>query len=134
MQLFDQTALNTLLQQINPWWKTGQPAGNLPGMKRQAFHDVLECITHPQLRRFAVISGARRVGKTTVMKQMIAHLLALGVPGTNILYISFDNPIFKLSGLHAVLEAYRQVTDCSGKCYYFLDEIQYAEDWISSRK
>lgn len=129
MQIFDQTALNTLLQQINPWWKTGQPTGNLPGMKRQAFHDVLECITHPQLRRFAVISGARRVGKTTVMKQMIAHLLALGVPGTNILYISFDNPIFKLSGLHAVLEAYRQVTYCSGKCYYFLDEIQYAEDW-----
>lgn len=129
MQIFDQTTLNTLLQQINPWWKSGTNTSKLPPVRRQAFHDVLRCIMHPQLRRFAVISGARRVGKTTVMRQLIAHLLEQGVPGTNILYISFDNPVFKLSGLHAVLEAYRQVTYRGGRCFYFLDEIQYAEDW-----
>ena len=129
MQIFNQMDLNALLHQINPWWKTGQGADKLPAVQRKAFHEVLRCITHPQLRRFAVISGARRVGKTTVMRQLIAHLLAQGIPASNILYISFDNPVFKLSGLHAVLETYRQFIYRGGPCYYFLDEIQYAEDW-----
>lgn len=129
MQIFDQNDLNALLHQINPWWKTGQSRDGIPESRRQAFAEVLKCITHPQLRRFAVISGARRVGKTTVMRQLIKHLLAQGVPSTNILYISFDNPVFKLSGIQAVLDAYRQVTYRGGACYYFLDEIQYAENW-----
>lgn len=129
IQIFDQNDLNALLHHINPWWKTGRCNGGIPEVRRQAFEDVLKCITHPQLRRFAVISGARRVGKTTVMRQLIEHLLEQGVPGINILYISFDNPVFKLSGIRAVLEAYRQVTYRGGACYYFLDEIQYAEDW-----
>ena len=129
MHIFDQTSLNALLQQINPWWTSEQRPDRVPVVRRQAFYDVLQCISHTQLRRFAVISGARRVGKTTVMRQLIAHLLEQGVPRTNILYISFDNPVFKLSGIHAVLEAYRQITYRGGRCYYFLDEIQYAEDW-----
>lgn len=81
--------MNTLLQQINPWWKHGKSCGMLSAVKHQAFHDVLRCIEHPQLRRFAVISGARRVGKTTVMRQLTSRLFERGVPGTNILYISF---------------------------------------------
>ncbi len=127
--IFSRYDLFGLLQQVNPWWRTGQVAGKLPALRRQAFNDVLRTITHPQLRRFAVLSGARRVGKTTVMRQLIAHLLEQGVPAMNILYISFDNPVFKLCGLHMVLETYRQHCYRGGTCYYFLDEIQYAEDW-----
>lgn len=127
--IFNEQELYGLLQQVNPWWRTGQVSGKLPALRRRAFGDVLQTLTHPQLRRFAVLSGARRVGKTTVMRQLISHLLAEGVPAANILYISFDNPVFKLSGLHAVLETYRQRNYRGGTCYYFLDEIQYAEDW-----
>ena len=127
--IFGQTEIYGLLQMVNPWWKTGQVEGKLPTLRRQAFTEALQTITHPQLRRFAILSGARRVGKTTVMRQLIAHLLEQGVPASNILYISFDNPVFKLSGLHAVLDTYRQMNYRGGTCYYFLDEIQYAEDW-----
>ena len=101
--IFNETALFGLMQQVNPWWKSNSAGSNLPGLKRQAFYDALKTLQDTQLRRFAVLSGARRVGKTTVMRQLIAHLLEEGVPASNILYISFDNPIFKLSGLHTVL-------------------------------
>lgn len=127
--IFGELELYGLLKQVNPWWKTERVGGVLPELKRQAFYDVVKTLTHPELRRFAVLSGARRVGKTTVMRQVIAHLLEQGVPADNILYISFDNPVFKLSGLRAVLEAYRNTHYRGGTCYYFLDEIQYAEDW-----
>ena len=127
--IFGERELYHLLQQVNPWWKTGRVGGMLPGMKRRAFHDALQTIQNQELRRFAVLSGARRVGKTTVMRQIIAHLLEQGVPAENILYISFDHPVFKLSGLRAVLEVYRSMHYREGTCYYFFDEIQYAEEW-----
>ena len=127
--IFNESALFGLMQQVNPWWKSNSVNGNLPTLKRQAFYDALKTLQDTQLRRFAILSGARRVGKTTVMRQLIAHLLEEGVPASNILYISFDNPIFKLSGLHTVLEVYRNTLYRGGPCYYFLDEIQYAEDW-----
>lgn len=53
-------------------------------------------IKHKTLRRFAVLSGARRVGKTTIMYQMIDNLIDEGISPKNILYVSFDNPIIKL--------------------------------------
>lgn len=127
--IFEQAELYGVLQQANPWWQTGCLPVEPPTMKRQAFYDALATITHAELRRFAILSGARRVGKTTVMRQLIAHLLAQGVPADNVLYISFDNPVFKLCGLRAVLESYRQRHYRGGVCYYFFDEIQYAEDW-----
>jgi glucokinase len=43
--------------------------------------------------RFAVLSGARRVGKTTIMYQIMDHLIDEGIHPRNILYVSFDNPI-----------------------------------------
>ena len=43
-----------------------------------------------------VLSGARRVGKTTIMYQMIDNLIDEGISPKNILYVSFDNPIVKL--------------------------------------
>lgn len=127
--IFEQNELYGVLQQVNPWWVTGQLPVKPPALRRLAFNDALQTITHPQLRRFAILSGARRVGKTTVMRQLIEHLLAQGVPADNILYVSFDNPVFKLCGLPAVLEAYRQRHYRGGPCYYFFDEIQYVEEW-----
>lgn len=96
--IFGQAELYGVLQQANPWWSTGLLPVKPPSLKRHAFNEVLQCILHPELRRFAILSGARRVGKTTVMRQVIEHLLQQGVPADNILYISFDNPVFKLSG------------------------------------
>lgn len=127
--IFGERELYNLLLQVNPWWKTGRVGGVLPELKRRAFYDVLQTLQQPDLRRFAVLSGARRVGKTTVMRQVIAHLLEQGVPAENILYISFDHPVFKLSGLQAVLDVYRTMNYREGVCYYFFDEIQYAEEW-----
>lgn len=40
-----------------------------------AYYEALKMIKHKTLRRFAVLSGARRVGKTTIMYQMMDHLI-----------------------------------------------------------
>lgn len=48
---------------------------------------------HPSLRRTVVLSGPRRVGKTTILYQMIAALLKAGTPPQAVLYASLDHPL-----------------------------------------
>jgi hypothetical protein len=81
-----------VLRQYNPWWKNPLTiAEESKPQKRLAFYEALKMIKHESIRRFAVLSGARRVGKTTIMYQMIESLLNDGVNPKNILYVSFDN-------------------------------------------
>lgn len=77
-----------------------------------------------------LLSGARQVGKTTLMLQAIEELLRRGVAPANILYATFDHPIIKLAGIDAVLQAWREREPRQpGPEYLFLDEAQFIRDW-----
>jgi len=130
MALFADEKLLSLLMQYNPWWR-GVPVSEhmAPPHRRFAFYEAKKILSHPDLRRFVVLSGARRVGKTTIMYQLIGNLLSDGVPARNIVYLSFDNPILKLGGFEGVLRVYENTFPTEGPVYFFLDEVQYAENW-----
>lgn len=130
MAIFSDEKLLNLLMQYNPWWKDGiMPGVYNPPQRRYAFFEVKKILERKELRRFAVISGARRVGKTTIMYQLIADLLKQGIAPRNIVYLSFDNPIVKLVGFERVLQVYDTAFPVEGEVYFFFDEVQYAEDW-----
>ena len=77
-----------VLRQYNPWWRNPSAAkAESTPQKRLAYYEALKMIKHKTLRRFAVLSGARRVGKTTIMYQMIDHLMDEGINPRNILYV-----------------------------------------------
>lgn len=77
-----------------------------------------------------LLSGARQIGKTTLLLQAIESLLAEGVPPGQILYATFDHPLLKLAGLDGLLELWREIEPArAGPEYVFLDEIQYTKDW-----
>ncbi|KUO77449.1 MAG: AAA family ATPase [Clostridia bacterium BRH_c25] len=130
MSMFTDEKLLNLLIQYNPWWK-GIPISDksAPPQHRFAFYEAKKLLRHPSLRRFVILSGARRVGKTTIMYQLINELLSEGIPARNIVYLSFDNPILKLGGFEGVLRAYENAYPTEGEVYFFFDEVQYAEDW-----
>lgn len=86
-------------------------------------------LTHKSIRRFAVLSGARRVGKTTIMYQIMDTLINEGINPKNILYVSFDNPIVKLVSTEEVLSVYESLYPITGTKYIFFDEIQYTDNW-----
>lgn len=119
-----------VLRQYNPWWRN--PAAikeESKPQKRLAYYEALNMIKHRTLRRFVVLSGARRVGKTTIMYQMIDHLIDKEINPKNILYISFDNPIAKLVDVETVISIYESLYPIEGIKYIFFDEIQYTESW-----
>lgn len=128
--MFTDEKLLNLLIQYNPWWK-GLNISEIiaPPQHRFAYYEAEKLIFHKDLRRFVILSGARRVGKTTIMFQLIQRLLQKGIPARNIVYLSFDNPILKLGGFEGVLRAYKNAYPTEEKLYFFFDEVQYAEDW-----
>lgn len=97
--------------------------------RRLAYYETLKMLTHKTIRRFTVLSGVRRVGKTTIMYQIIDHLIDGGINPKNIFYATFDNPILKLVDVDSVLSIYESLYPIEGTRYIFFDEIQYSKNW-----
>ena len=130
MAIVSETQIIKVLQKYNPWWRdTGAIYKETKPQKRVAFFEAMKILDHPAIRRFPVLSGARRVGKSTIMYQMIEALLARGILPRNILYTSFDNPIIKLVNVEDVLNTYESLYPIEGEKYLFFDEIQYTDNW-----
>lgn len=121
--------LTAVLSQFNPWWRGISPA-DLPIWKRASFHELFQWIYSPPAPRAVLLSGARQVGKTTLLLQAIEALLQEGVPASNILYATFDHPLIKMAGIESVLQAWREREPMTqGPEYLFLDEAQFMNDW-----
>lgn len=78
--------------------------------------------------RLICISGARGVGKTTLLLQHIKESFAPG--SEEVLYISLDNLLFEKISLEEVVREHYQ----NGGIYIFIDEVHYLKQWQNSIK
>ena len=130
MALTTKEGVLKVLSAFNPWWKTGLVNPRLAKTyKRFAFYEAMQRINQTTLRRTLILTGTRRVGKTTIQYQMIEALLAKGIEPQRIVFISMDHPMLKLSDINMILECYHENIYAEQDVYYFFDEIQYAQDW-----
>ena len=100
MSITDPIRILKVLSAFNPWWKTGaiKPIFT-KNYKRFAYYEAMKRLEQRDIRRTVVLTGARRVGKTTIEYQMIQALLEHGTDPAHIVFISMDHPILKLSQL-----------------------------------
>ena len=130
MAITSKEGILKVLSAFNPWWKTGAVNPKMTKTyKRFAFHEAMKRLDQKDLRRIVVLTGTRRVGKTTIQYQMIDTLLKRGIEPEKIVFISMDHPMLKLSGVNDVLACYHEYIYAEQDVYYFFDEIQYAQDW-----
>lgn len=130
MSIVNDEQIIKVLRQYNPWWRTPSAIKEeVKPQKRLGYYEALKILKHNSIRRFAVLSGVRRVGKTTIMYQIIDQLIEEGICPKNILYATFDNPVLKLVDVEKVLSIYELLYPIEGTRYLFLDEIQYTRDW-----
>lgn len=78
-----------------------------------------------------VITGIRRCGKSTIMRQIIDEIRENGVEENYIIYINFEDykyrKISNADALYEYMEA--QMKDDDGKYYLFFDEIQNVDEF-----
>ncbi len=125
--------IQKLLILLNEWWKTGKVSEyRLKKYKRTAFEEIKELLNY---RQIIIISGLRRVGKSTIMFQLIDYLLNhKKIDPRKIIYFSFDDEKYEILD---IIEAYQTITDVDWKkerIYVFLDEIQKLKGWGSKIK
>ena len=130
MALTTKDGILKVLSAYNPWWKTGSISPKMAKTyKRFAFYEAMKRLNNKDIRRSVVLTGTRRVGKTTIQYQMIEALLKAGVAPQKIVFISMDHPMLKLSQFQDVLDCYHENIYPEQDVYYFFDEVQYAQDW-----
>ncbi|MDR2487064.1 MAG: ATP-binding protein [Clostridiales Family XIII bacterium] len=130
MDIISTENLLKVLTAFNPWWQTDAVRKELnKGYKRFAFHEASRLLNSEDFRRTVILTGARRVGKTTIQYQLIDQLLKAGVAPARILFVSLDHPLLKLFTLNEILDCYQESIYAGKDCYYFFDEVQYMTDW-----
>lgn len=117
------------LERFNTWWKIGKVRQSLTKeYKRIVYNQIMKYIDK---RLIILLYGLRRMGKTTIMYQIISELLE-HTEGKNILYFSFDEYAYSID---EVLNEYQNSVlhktfdNTEKNVYIFLDEIQKLQRW-----
>ncbi len=118
---------------FNQWWKNGNVNPSLLGKNRSCFNEMAKSLT---TRQIVLLFGMRRVGKTTLMFQLIDYLLKKKkVSPFHILYYSFDD---EKKSIREIIDIYerealkKSISDC--KVFLFFDEIQKLKGWADQIK
>ncbi|MCP4156583.1 MAG: ATP-binding protein [bacterium] len=117
-----------IVRKYNFW--TGETINT--GFLRKSYLDKITGFLNNRLVK--VLMGQRRVGKSYLLRMIIAHLIKKeGVPRKNILYINKDIAALDFinngEALLQVVEVYRETMKPQGKVYLFLDEVQDIMGW-----
>lgn len=81
------------------------------------------------------VCGVRRAGKSTLIKQIINHLIQnKEIDPRNILFLNLEDPVFNyykedVNYLETVYQDFLKLQNPQGKIYLFLDEVQFFTDW-----
>jgi predicted AAA+ superfamily ATPase len=120
-----------VLDEQNPWRVKGEvPDVWAFEVERPLAKCLWKRVVKNQPRRFQLILGPRRVGKTTAMYQTVRHLLGYeGVNKSDIWWLRVDHPLLMRTSLGSLMRGLCEGHKPERPVYLFLDELTYAQDW-----
>lgn len=116
--------MNELFPSLNPWW-TDESFPELVERKRY----MQQLVPLLKTKDVIFLTGLRRVGKTTLLKQLIEELLSQGIPKEHVFYVSLDMVAFDDLYIQDIIKEYRRMHSIpyDTYVYVFLDEVTYKE-------
>ena len=124
--------MEALLYRFNPWWESRYQPEFIP---REGYLRNLLAIK--DTKDILLLTGLRRVGKTTLMKMMIQSLLGEhGMDPSRIFYVSLDFYGLEHYSILQIVEEFLKIqkVSVSEKTFLFLDEVAYREDFALQLK
>jgi len=125
--------MKDIINLLNPWWRDKEISKDLAkSYKRKTFSKILKLTDY---RQIIILSGLRRIGKTTAIYQLIENLLnSKKIDAKKIFYFNFDK---KVEEIIEILNNYEELTEIDWKkekIYVFLDEITKLDNWSDKLK
>ena len=119
--------MKDLFYQYNPWWEEAFKNENVKPREKY----LVELRKYLDFKQIVVLTGLRRVGKTTLMKLIIEEQISAGVEPCRILYVSLDDYLLRKNNIIEIINEFRKVhkIKIEEKIYLFLDEVTYKEDF-----
>ena len=121
----DKNEIIEILQDWNFWKKDLES-----GIERSTYLNRLKDFL--KTGQIVVITGARRAGKSFLMRQLIKSLISDGISRNNILMVNFEDPRFTeldTKILQKIYEVYLEFLNPKGDVFIFLDEVQEVSGW-----
>ncbi|MDI6731999.1 MAG: ATP-binding protein, partial [Candidatus Margulisbacteria bacterium] len=138
---FNNPQLENVLNTYNPWWEQSSYCWNNPSFKREYFDLAIEHLAEKHGLAL-LINGPRRIGKTTLMRQLMEHLVINNNISTkNIFFFSLDDPFIQQlpaadqgAGFEKLIFGWEsalgnRLTKSKKTLFCFLDEIQRLPKW-----
>ena len=94
----------------------------------------VECLRkYSKAKEIIDITGVRRCGKSTLMKQLMKDMISGGTERERILYVNFDEVMFEaelsVELMERIYSAYQKYVNREEESYIFLDEVQNIPKW-----
>lgn len=117
------------LYRYNPWWENNTAIWSNLLDRTESFDAILPNISNKQV---VFLTGLRRIGKTSLMKLCIKHLInEKKINPLQILYVSMDDFLFIGKSIVEIVESYKTIHKIKNEeqVYLFLDEITFVDEY-----
>jgi predicted AAA+ superfamily ATPase len=116
----------------NPWHESSKvPEAWAKPVERPLSKFLWRRLSVNDPRRFQIILGPRRVGKTTTMYQTVKRLLSSEIRADRLWWLRLDHPLLMQVGLDVLVKSVLSLSRASENepAFLFLDELTYAREW-----
>jgi len=123
--------LSAELYKQNPWWEGKFEEKSYPRKKYTS-----EILKNLKSKEIIILTGLRRVGKTTIVLQIIKSLIETKVKPEDILFVRLDTFNLLEFSIHQLIEEYRKIHKkaSSDFIYLFLDEVSTRDNFEDELK
>jgi len=115
----------------NPWWEKEYKEDSYP--REKYMNQILKNLKSKEI---ILLTGLRRIGKTTILKQFIKHLIETNVKPENIFFVNLDSFNLFNQNIHSLIEEYRKIHKKSTSDFFYLilDEVSSKENFEQELK
>jgi len=125
--------MEQILYRYNPWWEKHQKLSGV--YPRKTLVEKLKMLLHT--KDIVILTGLRRIGKTTAMRMLIEELINNeDISPNKIFYISLDDYLLSAKSIIEIVDDYRKSHKIKfeERVFLFLDEVAYKKDFEQQLK